>query len=86
MCSLLIIAEEFYVKTCLQQQNKVIKNKRTECVKRTTNPVFNESFTFKIAHSALDTASISINAYQHHSGQKGKEAVLGEHMVRGCMA
>ena len=57
---------------CLLQQNKVVKTKKTELVKRTTNPGFNESFTFKLPVSSLDIASISLTAVQRLTGFKGQ--------------
>ncbi|KAK2178334.1 hypothetical protein NP493_546g00002 [Ridgeia piscesae] len=62
---------DYYVKMCLLQQNKVIKTKKTEVVKRSTNPSFNESFTFKLPVSSLDIASVSLTAIQHMTGLKG---------------
>ena len=52
-------------------QNKSVKVKKTEIVKKSSNPVFNESFTFKIAQAALDTANVTITAMQHQVGYKG---------------
>lgn len=61
-----------YVKICLLVQNKVLKSKKTEVVKKTDNPNFSESFTFKLPVSNLDSASINITAMQHQSGYKGR--------------
>ena len=52
-------------------QNKIIKTKKTEVVKRNENPEFNESFTFKLPLTSLDTANVTITAMQHQSGYKG---------------
>ncbi|KAI0212144.1 Synaptotagmin-15 [Lamellibrachia satsuma] len=74
---------DYYVKMCLLQQNKIIKTKKTEVVKRSTNPSFNESFTFKLPVSSLDIASISLTAMQHMTGLKDKtlgRVVLGSFM------
>ena len=57
-------------------QNKVIKTKKTEVVKRNENPEFNESFTFKLPLSSLDTANVTVTAMQHQSGYKGKKHYL----------
>ena len=53
-------------------QNKVIKSKKTEVIKKTDSPNFSESFTFKLPVTNLDSASINITAMQHQSGYKGK--------------
>ena len=53
-------------------QNKLLKSKKTEVVKRNENPEFNESFTFKLPLTSLDTANVTITAMQHQSGYKGK--------------
>lgn len=60
------------MKICLLVQNKVLKSKKTEVVKKTDNPNFSESFTFKLPVSNLDSASINITAMQHQSGYKGR--------------
>ena len=54
-------------------QNKQLKSKKTEVVKRNENPEFNESFTFKLPLTSLDTANVTITAMQHQSGYKGKK-------------
>ncbi|CAC5402146.1 SYT15 [Mytilus coruscus] len=72
-----------YVKICLLVQNKVLKSKKTEVVKKTDNPNFSESFTFKLPVSNLDSASINITAMQHQSGYKDKvfgRVILGSFM------
>jgi Ca2+-dependent lipid-binding protein len=53
------------------QQRKEVKSKKTDVVKKTLNPVFNESFTFKLPNAGLDRASIKITAMQHITGQRG---------------
>ena len=57
-------------------QNKLLKTKKTEVVKRNENPEFNESFTFKLPLTSLDTANVTITAMQHQSGYKGKYIIL----------
>lgn len=52
-------------------QNKTIKTKKTEIMKKNSNPVFNESFTFKLSLSSLDTANVTITAMQPQTGYKG---------------
>lgn len=74
---------ESYVKVCLLIQNKVIKTKKTAVVKRTFDPNFSESFTFKLSSSSLDTASISVTAMNHFTSTKDKvigRVVLGSFM------
>lgn len=61
-----------YMKVSLLLQNKVIKTKKTEVIKKTSDPNFNESFTFKLQAGSLDTASVTVSALQHISGHKGK--------------
>ncbi|XP_055875241.1 synaptotagmin-15-like isoform X3 [Biomphalaria glabrata] len=72
-----------YVKITLMIQNKPVKVKKTELAKKTTNPNFNESFTFKVANSSLDSASINLSVMQHNTGLKDKQLgriVLGSFM------
>ncbi|KAL8565058.1 hypothetical protein ACOMHN_005261 [Nucella lapillus] len=59
-----------YVKVCLMIQNKAVKTKKTEVAKKTSQPSFNESFTFKLPVSGLDTASVNLTLLQHLSGHK----------------
>ncbi|XP_052782510.1 synaptotagmin-15-like isoform X2 [Mya arenaria] len=61
-----------YVKVHLMVQNKLVKGKKTEIIKKNSNPVFNESFTFKLPVVSLDTANITITAMQHQTGYKDK--------------
>ena len=73
MCYLILT--DAYVKVQLMVQNKVIKTKKTEVVKRNENPEFNESFTFKLPLSSLDTANVTVTAMQHQSGYKGNNTI-----------
>ena len=66
-----LMISDFYLKVCLLQQSKVIKSKKTDTVKRTHCPVFNESFIFKVHQDDLETVSLSITAMQYCIGQKG---------------
>uniref|UniRef100_A0A0L8HDE2 C2 domain-containing protein n=1 Tax=Octopus bimaculoides TaxID=37653 RepID=A0A0L8HDE2_OCTBM len=64
-------------------ENKIVKSKKTAIVKRTIDPNFSESFTFKLSSSSLDTASISVSTMQHFTGAKDKmigRVVLGSFM------
>ena len=67
---------DYYVKVCVLIQNKVVKSKKTEVMKRSTSPVFNESFTYKLNSASLDTASVTITAMHYVSGHRGTSAVL----------
>ena len=69
---LFFLISDFYTKVCLLQQNRIVKTKKTEVIKKSANPNFNESFTFKLPVSGLDTASVTISAMQHFSGHKGR--------------
>ncbi|KAJ8318813.1 hypothetical protein KUTeg_003904 [Tegillarca granosa] len=74
---------DFYVKICLLVQNKIVKSKKTDVVKKSECPNFNESFTFKLPVTQLDSASLSITAMQHSSGHKDKvvgRVILGSFM------
>ena len=53
-------------------QNKTIKTKRTEIIRKNASPVFNESFTFKLSLPSLDTANVTITAMQPQTGYKGE--------------
>ena len=53
-------------------QNKTVKTKKTEIMKKNANPVFNESFTFKLPQTSLDTANVTVTAMQHQTGYKGR--------------
>ncbi|CAL1530169.1 unnamed protein product [Lymnaea stagnalis] len=72
-----------YIKVTLMMQNKPVKVKKTELIKKSSSPNFNESFTFKVPNSGLDTASINIGVMKHMSGHKDKQLgriVLGSFM------
>ncbi|XP_064640032.1 synaptotagmin-15-like isoform X2 [Lineus longissimus] len=70
-----------YVKVSLSLQSKMTKLKKTEVLKKTSDPQFNESFNFKLAASAQDIASINILAMQQVSGHKDRQ--IGR-VVLGC--
>ncbi|XP_070182783.1 synaptotagmin-15-like [Littorina saxatilis] len=83
MASTVHVAIYTYVKVCLMIQNKAVKTKKSEVGKKTYNPSFNESFTFKLPVSGLDTASVNVSLMQHLSGHKDKllgRIVLGSFM------
>ena len=60
------------MKMCLMQHGRVVKTKKTETVKKTTSPAFNESFTFKISAADIDGTSLSVIAMQCAPGQRGE--------------
>lgn len=66
-----------YVKVCVLVQNKVLKTKKTEVLKKTDSPNYNESFTLKLPVTSLDAASLSLTIMQHSSGHKG-QSICGE--------
>ncbi|KAL4239872.1 calcium ion-regulated exocytosis of neurotransmitter [Mactra antiquata] len=72
-----------YVKVLLMVQNKTIKTKKTEVIKKKTNPVYNESFTFKLPNTSLDTANVTIIAMQPQTGYKDK--VIGKVTIGSFM-
>ncbi|XP_069466890.1 synaptotagmin-15-like [Ambystoma mexicanum] len=59
-----------YVKASLMNHNKFIKCKRTSEVLGTPNPVYNETFSFKVDPVELDTASLSLTMLQNTEGDK----------------
>ncbi|KAL4239707.1 calcium ion-regulated exocytosis of neurotransmitter [Mactra antiquata] len=72
-----------YVKVVLMAQHKTIKSKKTEVIKKNANPVFNESFTFKLPSTSLDTANVTITAMQPQTGYKDK--VIGKVTIGSFM-
>nr|XP_033797013.1 synaptotagmin-15 isoform X1 [Geotrypetes seraphini] len=59
-----------YVKVSLMNHNKFIKCKKTAAVLGTINPVYNETFSFKVDQAELDTASLSLSLLQNMEGDK----------------
>ena len=49
-----------------------MKTKRTDIVRKTCDPAFNESFTFKLSPNNLDAASVSVVAMQYSIGHRGQ--------------
>ncbi|XP_052266141.1 synaptotagmin-15-like isoform X2 [Dreissena polymorpha] len=72
-----------YVKVQLMVQNKTVKTKKTEIVRKSSEPVFNESFTFKLPAASLDTANVTVTAMQHQTGYKDK--VIGKVTIGSFM-
>lgn len=53
------------------RQNTAVKTKKTEVIKKDSDPKFNESLAFKMPSDALDVSSVVIAVWQSLSGQKG---------------
>ncbi|XP_071808907.1 synaptotagmin-15-like isoform X2 [Asterias amurensis] len=64
-----------YVKVSLMGASKVVKSKKTEVVKKTPNPTYNESFQFKVPSSNTDMFSISLTVMQHAPAMKGDKQI-----------
>ncbi|XP_029465291.1 synaptotagmin-15-like isoform X2 [Rhinatrema bivittatum] len=59
-----------YIKVSLMNHNKFIKCKKTAAILGTSNPVYNETFSFKVDQAELDTASLSLSLLQNLEGEK----------------
>ncbi|EDL24872.1 mCG4597, partial [Mus musculus] len=57
-----------FVKVSLMNHNKFVKCKRTSAVLGSVNPVYNETFSFKVDTNELDTASLSLVVLQTTEG------------------
>ncbi|KAM5142277.1 synaptotagmin-15 [Mantella aurantiaca] len=72
-----------FVKVSLMNHNRFIKSKKTAVVLGTPNPVYNETFSFKLEQSELDTASLSLSILQNSEGDKTNlqgRVVVGPYM------
>ncbi|MEE6521020.1 hypothetical protein FKM82_018996 [Ascaphus truei] len=74
-----MIAGSAFVKVSLMNHNRFIKCKKTAVVLRTPNPVYNETFSFKLEHTELDTASLSLSVLQNTEADKSR--LLGRVVV-----
>ncbi|XP_056386802.1 synaptotagmin-15-like isoform X2 [Hyla sarda] len=74
-----VVVSSAYVKVSLMNHNRFIKSKKTAAVLGTPNPVFNETFSFKVEQSELDTASLSLSILQNTEGDKSN--LLGRVVV-----
>ncbi len=55
------------------QQLQEVKRKKTEIVKKSNNPAFQESFNFKADESDIETFGVRVTAMQHMTfPEKGK--------------
>lgn len=57
-----------FVKVSLMKHNKFVKCKKTSAVLGSVNPVYNETFSFKVNIDELDTASLSLTVLQIAEG------------------
>ncbi|XP_073451302.1 synaptotagmin-15 [Aquarana catesbeiana] len=64
------VVSSAFVKVSLMNHNRFIKSKKTAVVLGTPNPVYNETFSFKLEQSELDTASLSFSVLQNAEGDK----------------
>ncbi|XP_077310991.1 synaptotagmin-15-like isoform X1 [Lithobates pipiens] len=64
------VVSSAFVKVSLMNHNRFIKSKKTAVVLGTPNPVYNETFSFKLEQSELDTASLSFSILQNAEGDK----------------
>lgn len=58
-------APDTYVKLALMNQAKEVKRKKTEVVKKSNNPAFQESFNFKADENDIETFGVRVTAMQH---------------------
>ncbi|XP_040176682.1 synaptotagmin-15-like isoform X2 [Rana temporaria] len=65
-----VVVSSAFVKVSLMNHNRFIKSKKTAVVLGTPNPVYNETFSFKLEQSELDTASLSFSVFQNAEGDK----------------
>ncbi|XP_008517490.1 synaptotagmin-15 isoform X2 [Equus przewalskii] len=72
-----------FVKVSLMNHNKFVKCRKTSAVLGSTNPVYSETFSFKVDPAELDTASLSLTVLQNAGGDKSCElgrVVVGPYM------
>ncbi|XP_037353569.1 synaptotagmin-15 [Talpa occidentalis] len=72
-----------FVKVSLMNQNKFVKCKKTSAVLGSANPVYSETFSFKVYPAELDTASLSLMVLQGTEGDKSHQlgrVVVGPYM------
>ncbi|XP_048362235.1 synaptotagmin-15 [Sphaerodactylus townsendi] len=72
-------AASVFVKVSLMNHNQFIKSKRTSAVLESPNPLYNETFSFKIEQMELDTASLSLSVIQN--GERNETCSLGRVVV-----
>ncbi|KAM6156469.1 synaptotagmin-15-like [Erethizon dorsatum] len=72
-----------FVKVSLMNHNKFVKCKKTSAVLGSTDPVYNETFSFKANAAELDTASLCLMVLQNAEGDKSRplgRVVVGPYM------
>ncbi|XP_068114910.1 synaptotagmin-15-like [Hyperolius riggenbachi] len=77
------VVSSAFVKVSLMNHNRFIKSKKTAVVLGTPNPVYNETFSFKVEQNELDTASLSFSVLQNVEGDKTNllgRVVVGPYM------
>ncbi|XP_028584286.2 synaptotagmin-15 isoform X2 [Podarcis muralis] len=67
-----------FVKVSLMKHNQFIKSKKTTVVPASSDPLYNETFSFKVDQQELDTASLSLSVLQD---SEGEETSLGRVVV-----
>ena len=63
----------------------MVKTKRTDTVKKSVQPAFNESFAFKLTPEQQESASISVILMQYSMGHKGKSASISVILMQYSM-
>ncbi|NXX44274.1 SYT17 protein, partial [Tricholaema leucomelas] len=64
-CALCSLSDPF-VKIQLVHGLKLTKTKKTSCMRRTIDPFYNESFSFKVPQEELENASLVFTVYGHN--------------------
>ncbi|XP_053548035.1 synaptotagmin-15 isoform X2 [Bombina bombina] len=67
------IVSSAFIKVSLMNHNRFIKCKKTAVVLGTSNPVYNDTLSFKLELTELDTASLSLTALQNTEGDNNIE-------------
>ncbi|XP_035671158.1 synaptotagmin-15-like isoform X2 [Branchiostoma floridae] len=65
----------------LMNSNHVLKTKKTSVVTNSSDPLYNESFNFKLSPTQLDTSSLSVAIVQVTPGDEGSERQVGRVVV-----
>ncbi|KAJ7324337.1 hypothetical protein JRQ81_017357 [Phrynocephalus forsythii] len=59
-----------FVKVSLMNHNQIVRTKRTSAVIGSSDPLFNETFSFKAEQLDLDTTSLSLSVLQEAEGEE----------------
>ncbi|XP_042315321.1 synaptotagmin-15-like [Sceloporus undulatus] len=59
-----------FVKVSLMKHNQFIKSKKTTAVVGSPDPLYNETFSFKVDQLELDTTSLSLSVMQEAEGEE----------------